>query len=109
MHGANVHDFEPSSIAQVVSGGTVGTPGDSFHFRDENSGSKGLGVIDVAERNDIPASMSNHEDAAGRGPSAISEEAQTIELPLLGQQPADPFNISPDHTRSALVAHVQHD
>ena len=65
MHGAGVHDFEPSSIAQVGSGGTVGTPGNSFHFKDEISGSKGSGIIDVAEPNDIPASESHHDDAAG--------------------------------------------
>jgi Bacterial Ig-like domain (group 3)/FecR protein len=74
MHGASVHDFEPSSMAQVGSGGTVGTPGDSFHFKDEISGSKGSGIIDVAEPNDIPASQGHHDDAAGtHGPLAISE------------------------------------
>lgn len=54
--------------------GIVGTSGDSFHFKDGISGSKGAGVIDVAEPNDIPASMSHHDDAAGtHGPLAISE------------------------------------
>jgi len=81
-HGTGVHGFEPSSIPQVASGGTVGSLGDSFHFKDEISGSKGPGVIDVAGLNDIPASMSNHGDAAGtHGPLAISDGAQAIELP----------------------------
>jgi Bacterial Ig-like domain len=74
MHGAGAQDFEPSSIAQAGSGGMVGARGDSFHFKDEISGSKGSGIIDVAEPNDIPASMSHHDDAAGtHGPLAISE------------------------------------
>ena len=74
LHGAGAHDFEPSFVAQVVSGGTVGTPGDSFHFKGENSGSKGSGVIDVAELNNTQASMGHNEDAAGtHGPLAISE------------------------------------
>ena len=109
-HGAGVHAFEPSSIPQVVSRGTVGTPGNSFHFKDEISGSKGSGVINVAELNDIPASMSHHEDAAGtRVPPAISDGAQAIELPSPGQHPDDHFNIVPDHAPSALVTHVPHD
>ncbi len=109
-HGAGVHAFEPSSMPQVVSGGTVGTPGDSFHFKDEISGSKGSGVINVAELNDIPASMSHHEDAARtQGPLAISDGAQAIELPPPGQHPDNHFNIVPDHAPSALVTHVPHD
>jgi hypothetical protein len=77
-HDAGAHDFEPSSIAQLASWGTVGTPGDSFHFKDEISGSRGAGLIDVAELRDTPASMSRHEDAAGtHGPLAISEGGET--------------------------------
>jgi hypothetical protein len=77
-HDAGAHDFEPSSIAQLASWGTVGTPGDSFHFKDEISGSRGSGLIDVAELRDTPASMSRHEDAAGtHGPLAISEGGET--------------------------------
>jgi hypothetical protein len=82
MHGAGVHDFEPSSIAQVGSWGTVGTHGDSFHFKDEISGSKGSGIIDVAKHNDIRASESHHDDAAGtHGPLAISEGGETPGTP----------------------------
>jgi Bacterial Ig-like domain/FecR protein len=82
MHGAGVHDFEPSFIAQVGSGGTVGTPGDSFHFKDEISGSKGSRVTDVAEPNDIRASESHHDDAAGtHGPLAISGGRETPGAP----------------------------
>jgi hypothetical protein len=77
-HGASVHGFEPSSISQVVSGGTVGVPGDSFHFKDEISALKGSGITDVAEPNHIPASMSPHEDAAGtHGPLVISKGGET--------------------------------
>jgi hypothetical protein len=73
-----VHDFEPSSMAQAGSWGTVGTPGDSFHFKDKISGSKGSGIIDIAEPNNIPASESHHNAAAGtHGPLAISEGAET--------------------------------
>jgi hypothetical protein len=72
IHHAGVHDFEPSSIAQVWSWGTVGTSGNSFHFKDEMSGSKGSGIIDVPS--DIRASESHHDDAAGtHGLLAISE------------------------------------
>jgi hypothetical protein len=107
MRGAGVHDFEPSSIAQVGSWGTVGTPGDSFHFKDEISGSKGSRVTDVAELNGIPASMSHHEDAAGtHGPLAISEGAQAIGLPSPEQYPDDEFHIVPHHAPSALVTHA---
>jgi hypothetical protein len=80
MHHAGVHDVELSSIAQVWSWGTVGTPGDSFHFKDEISGSKGSGIIDVP--NDIRASESHHDDAAGtHGPLAISEGGETPGTP----------------------------
>jgi Big-like domain-containing protein len=165
MHGA-VHDIEPSSTAFVLFGETAGRPGDSFHFKDEISDSKGLGVADVAELNHIPASIghqedhavthgpraileggatagtlgdsfhfkaevssssgsgvidvaqldhipapiSHHEDASRtHGPLAISEEAQAIGLSLPEQHSDDHFNIVPDHARSALATHVQHD
>jgi len=165
-HDAGAHDFEPSSIAQLASWGTVGTPGDSFPFKDEISGSRGSGLIDVAELKDTPASMSRHEDAAGthgplaiseggetpgtlgdsfhfkdeissskgsgvidvaeldqipassshhddaaatHGPPAISDGAQALELSLPGQHSADHFNIVPDHAQSAVVTHVPHD
>jgi len=72
MHDAGPHDFEPSSIAQVVFGEGVGMLGDSFYFRDEMSGFK-VGVI-FAELDDIRASMSHHEDApATHGLPAIPE------------------------------------
>jgi hypothetical protein len=162
MHGAGPHGFEPSFVAQIASGGTVGTPGDSFHFRDENSSSTGPGVIDVAE---LHASMSHHEDAATEGPQAISEGgetsgtpgesfhfkdeissskgsglvdvaelsqtpasivpheivaathvppaisdgAQAIELPSPEQHPDDHFNIVARHAPSALVTQMSHD
>ena len=77
-HGASVHGFEPSSMAQVGSGDTVGAPRESFHFKDEISGVKGSGITGVAESNDTPASMSLDEDAAGtHGPLAISEGGET--------------------------------
>jgi VCBS repeat-containing protein len=77
-HGASVHGFGSSSTAQVVSGGTVGAPGDSFHFKDEISGIKGSGITDVAEPNHTPASTDHLEGAAGtHGPLAISEGGET--------------------------------
>jgi hypothetical protein len=165
MHGAGVHDFEPSSMAQIWSGGTVGTHGDSFHFKgeisgskgsgihvaepndipaseshhddaagthgllaiseggetlgalgdsfhfkDEISGSKGLKVTDVASLNGIPAPMSHHEDAAGvHRPLAISEGAQAIGLPSPAQYPDNELHIVPHDAPSALVTHVPHD
>jgi len=164
-HGAGAHDFEPSSIAQAVSGGhagrlgdsfhfkdgissfrdsgvvaaelndilastgrhddaagthgplaisegeeTSGTPGDSFHFKDEISSSKGSGVIDLAGLDQVLAPTSHHEDAAGaRVPPAISDGAQAIELLPPEQQPNDHFNIGPHHAPSAFVTHVPHD
>ena len=86
---------------------TPGALGDSFHFKDEISGSKGSRVTDVAELNGIPASMSHHEDAAGtHGPLAISEGAQAIGLPSPEQYPDDEFHIVPHHAPSALVTHA---
>ena len=109
MQGAGVHGFEPSSIAQVVFGGAVGTHGNSFHFKDEIVGSKDSGVIDAAKLNDLPAWMIHHEDAAGtHAPLAISGEAQSIEAPP-GQHPDDHLNIAPHHPPGALVAHVPFD
>jgi len=109
MHGAGALDFEPSSIARVVFGsgaaGTLGL-GDSFHFKDEISGFEGSGVIDLADVDHTPASISHRENAAGtHGP----EGAQTIELSLPGQHSADHFNIVPDHAGGAVVTHVPHD
>jgi hypothetical protein len=75
VHGASAHDFEPSSIAQIVSGETVGTPGDSFHFKSEISDTKGLHVAGVGEPNDASASKGHHENAAAsNGPPAISDD-----------------------------------
>jgi hypothetical protein len=97
-------------LAISEGGETPGAPGDSFHFKDEISGSKGSRVTDVAELNGIPASMSHHEDAAGaHGPLTISERAQAIGLPSPVQYPDDEFHIVPHHAPSALVTHVPHD
>jgi hypothetical protein len=149
------------AAASAAASGTVGTPGDSFHFMEEISGSKDSGVIDVTELNDIPASMSHHEDAAGgHRPLAISdggetlstlgdsfcfksqisgstdvaepndipasmshhedaagtqrslatsEGAQAIEPPLPEQHRDHHFNIVPPHAPGALVTQVPHD
>jgi len=71
-----------ASAAQVAPVGTVGAAGDSFHFKDEISGSEGSGVIDVAELSDTQTSMSHHEDAAGtNGPLAISGIGETPGAP----------------------------
>jgi hypothetical protein len=98
----------PSAISER--GETPGAPGDSFHFKDEISGSKGSRVADVAEFNGIAASMSHHEDAAGtHGLPAISEGVQAIALPSPEQYPDHEFHIVPFHAPSALVSHVPHD
>jgi hypothetical protein len=138
MHGAGVHDFEPPSMAQVVSGRTVGTPGDSFHFTDENLGSKGLGVIGthgplaISEGGETPGTLGDSfhfkdEISSPKGSGLIDVADQTpasivhhddgaathvppaIELPPLGQHPDDHFDIVPDHVPSHLVTHVPHD
>jgi hypothetical protein len=102
-------DFEPSSMAQVVFGRTVGTLGDSFHFRDETSGSNGSGITGLASLDDIPALMSHQDGAAGRqGLLATLEEAQTVEAPP-GEHPENHFNIIPHHAPSALATHVPFD
>ncbi len=108
MHGAGAPDFEPSSTAHAVFGsgaaGTLGL-GDSFHFKDKISGFEGSGVIDLADVDHAPASISHRENAAGtRGP----EGAQTTELSP-GQHSADNFSIVPDHAGGAVVTHVPHD
>ena len=109
MHGAGAPDFEPSSTAHAASGsgaaGTLGL-GDSFHFKDKISGFEGSGVIDLADVDHAPASISHRENAAGtRGP----EGAQTTELSLPGQHSADNFSIVPDHAGGTVVTHVHHD
>ena len=109
MHGAGAPDFEPSSTAHAVFGsGAAGTlgPGDSFHFKDKISGFEGSGVIDLADVDHAPASISHRENAAGtRGP----EGAQTTELSLPGQHSADNFSMVPDHAGGTVVTHVHHD
>jgi hypothetical protein len=98
------------TLAISEGGQTPGTPGDSFHFKDEISGSKNSRVTDVAELNGIPASTSHPEDAAGtHGPLTISEGAQAIGLTSPEQHPDDAFHIVPLHAPSALVSHVPHD
>ena len=97
-------------LAISEGGETPGALGDSFHFKDEISGSKGSRVTDVAELNGIPTSMSRHEDAAGtHGPPAISEGAQAIGRPSPEQYPDDEFHVVTHHAPSTLVTHVQHD
>ena len=73
--------FEVTTIdgtAQVVTI-TINGADDTFHFKDKMSDVSTSAVIDLAE--DIPASISSPENAAGTSaPPAISEAAQTIEL-----------------------------
>jgi hypothetical protein len=97
-------------LAISEGGETPGVLGDSFHFKDDISGSKGSGITDVAELNRILTSMSHHDDAAGtHGPLATSDAAQAIGLPLPEQYPDDEFHIAPHHAPSALVTHASHD
>ena len=64
--------------AQVVTI-TINGANDAFHFKDKMSDVSTSEVIDLAE--DIPASISSPENAAGASASpAISEPAQAIEL-----------------------------
>ena len=64
--------------AQVVTI-TINGADDTFHFKDKMSDVRTSDVIDLAE--DIPASISSPENAAGTSaPPAISEAAQPIEL-----------------------------
>ena len=73
--------FEVTTIdgtAQVVTI-TINGADDTFHFKDKMSDVSTSAVIDLAE--DIPASISSRENAAGTSaPPAISEAAQTTEL-----------------------------
>jgi hypothetical protein len=97
-------------LAISEGGATPGTLGDFFHFKAEISSSKGLGVIGVAELDQIPASSSHHDDAAAtHGPPAISDGAQALEPSLPGHHSADDFSIVPDHAMGHVVTHVQHD
>ena len=102
MHGAGMHDLEPTSTANVVLGwGSAGLNGhgDSFHFKGEISGFEGPDVINHEDVDLALASINKRENAAGpHGPPAISEEAQTTELSLLEQHSA--------HTGSAVVTHL---
>jgi len=77
--------------------------GDSFHFKDEASGS---GVSGVAAPDHLPASDSHHDDAAGvHGPIAAGSQALDLPLPL----PADDLGTVPDVGKDHVVAHVPHD
>ena len=97
-------------LAVSEGGATPSTLGDSFHFMSQISGSMASGSTDVAELNDIPASTSHHEAAAGtRGLPVISEGAQPIEPPLLEQQADHHFNLIPPHAPGAPVTQVPHD
>ncbi|WP_456625875.1 VCBS domain-containing protein [Bradyrhizobium sp. URHC0002] len=65
--------------AQVVTI-TINGADDTFHFKDKMSDVKAPDVIDLAQ--DIPASTSSAQSAAAASaPPAITETAQTIELP----------------------------
>jgi hypothetical protein len=102
----------PSAISE--GGETPDTLGNSFHFKAEISSFKGSGPNEVAELNQIPASIEHHSDGiATHGLPAISGGAQAIELAPPGLHPDDHFTLVPDHTPSALVAqlvaHVTHD
>jgi hypothetical protein len=136
MHGTGVHDVEPSSPdvdsnAALHPGGPKasengvgnhsissaagkhGAPpmhgagalglGDSFHFKDETSGS---GIIGLAAPDQVPASVSHHDDAAEtHGPLAVGPQTLDLALPV----PADDLSIVPDQGKSHLLTHVQHD
>jgi VCBS repeat-containing protein len=88
--------FEVTTIdgtTQVVTI-TINGADDTFHFRDKMSDVETADVIDLAE--DIPASVSSSENAAGTSAApAISEAAQTIELSPQWHQ--------------ASAGHAQHD
>ena len=112
IHGAGVHDIEPSSIAHVVFGGLASMPGHeaSFHFKDEISTPNGSGVINLAELGDTLGSISHHENSTGNhAPHEIAEIVQTIDLSLSEQHSADPFDIVAKHEGNAVVTHVPHD
>ena len=111
IHGADVHDIEPSSMAHVVFGGPVGMTGlEAFHFNDEISTPKNSGVIKIAELGQPPGLISHDENGHGtHGPEAISEAAQTTELPLPAQHSADPLNMVANHAGGVVVTHVPHD
>jgi hypothetical protein len=112
IHGAGVHDIEPSSIAHVVFGGLASMPGHeaSFHFKDEISTPNGSGVINLAELGDTLGSISHHENSTGNhAPHEIAEIVQTIDLSLSEQHSADPFDMVAKHEGNAVVTHVPHD
>jgi VCBS repeat-containing protein len=114
MGGAGVPGFESSSTAEKMFGwGTAGTRGlgDSFHFKDNISGLGGSNHVDPADVGFTPASIGNHENAAGAsGPHAIPGEIQAIELSPLGQHSADDSSIAPNHVGGGpAITHVPHD
>ena len=95
--------------SQVIleAGKTSDTLGDSFHFKDWISSPKGSTVTDLAVFGQIPASSSDHNAAVAL--LAISDGAQAIGLPQLGQHSDDHFNSVLDHAPGAPATHVPHD
>jgi hypothetical protein len=104
INAADTHVHTSTAHGVFASGaaGTLGL-GDSFHFKDDISGSEGSRVIGLAH---TPASISHSENAAA---TSASRGAQTIELSLPGQHLADHVHIVSDHTGGAVVTHVPHD
>jgi hypothetical protein len=100
--------IEPTALAHAVFGsaaaGILGQQ-DSFHFRDNISGTTGSAVIDLPELNHVPA-ISHAESAAG-GPLAMLAQVHTIELPPPGHDSAVPFDIVANPVGG--VVHVSHD
>src|SRR5260370_35091930 len=92
IDGSGTLDFEASSTANVVFGsGAAGTLklGDSFHFIGTITGFDASDTIDLVDVGSAAASIGYHENAAGTGGTlAISGEAQTVQLPLLGPHSA---------------------
>jgi hypothetical protein len=77
-------------------------PGDSFHFKDETSGSDVIGLA-VPEH----VQESGHHDGAAGAYGSLAAGPPALDLPL--PVPADDLSIAPDHGKSHLVTHVQHD
>jgi hypothetical protein len=108
MHGADVHNAEPPSIAHSVFGSAALDPlgfGNSFHFRNESAGLGDSGQH-LALPGHVPESTSHHDDAAGfHGPLELPSQGHDVLLPAS----ADDLSVPSDHGKSDLVGPVQHD
>jgi VCBS repeat-containing protein len=102
VNAADTHMHHSETAGKLVLG-------DSFKFKDELPGHKGSDALDRGPEDHTPASISHHENSAGRHGLPEISETQTMEPSPPGQPSADHFSIVPHHAGGVVVTHVSHD